>query len=192
MMRGLVYLLLAAYGVTAAGADLGRLFFTPTQRAALDGARKQNVQTEIGNDNPQEAAPLPQNISINGVVRRSDGKTTVWVNNRAITERQSNSVNIVPYKNSNRVKLTTPDSGHSIDLKVGQTVELTTGAIAEGTSHPVPATTQNGSVTAAGANGPSAVQQAAPSGASGPTRPETATRNRPVPATDPDEPNSGQ
>jgi len=135
MMRRLALLLLALYGATAVGAELGRLFFTPAQRATLDNARKQNVRTEIGNDNPDAASSaLPQNIIVNGLVRRSDGKNTVWVNNRPITERQSSGVDVVTDRNANRVKLTVPDSGHSVDLKVGQTLDLDSGAVEEGYS----------------------------------------------------------
>jgi hypothetical protein len=161
MMRGLLFLLLAAVYGTAAGAELGRLFFTPAQRATLDSARKQNVRTEIGNDNPEEATPLPQNITINGMIRRSDGKTTVWVNNRAVTEQQPNGVNVVPYKNDNRVKLTAPDSGHSVDLRVGQTLELNSGTIQEGSSHP--ATSPNENNTPANGTNSTSTNQKAPS-----------------------------
>jgi hypothetical protein len=117
---------------TAAGADLGRLFFTPAQRATLDNARKQNIRIEIGSENPQAAAPVARNISVNGVVRRSDGKSTVWINNRAVTDRQTGGIGVSPGKNDSRVKLTVPESGRSVDLKVGQSVEIVSGTIEEG------------------------------------------------------------
>jgi len=192
MKRGLLLLLLAAgYGTAAAGAELGRLFFTPAQRAALDSARKQNVRTELGNDNPQETAPLPQNITINGLIRRSDGKTTVWVNNRAVTEQQPNGVNVVPYKNDNRVKLTTPDSGHSVDLKVGQTLELNSGTVQEGSA---PSTAASGQNTApvSGTNSPQAAQQAAPPAPPGPKESNRAPQSKSSAAAEQDEPNNGQ
>jgi len=115
----------------AAGADLGRLFFTPEQRATLDNARKQNIRSEIGSENEQQAAPVPQNISVNGVVRRSDGKSTVWINNRAVTDRLTGGISVSTGKNDGRVKLTMPESGRSVDLKVGQTVEIVSGTIEE-------------------------------------------------------------
>ncbi|MBI4191566.1 MAG: hypothetical protein HY525_13635 [Betaproteobacteria bacterium] len=119
-----------------AAADLGRMFFTPAQRATLDNARKQNIRIEIGSDNEQAAAPapapVPQNISVNGLVRRSDDKSTVWLNNRAVSEPHTGGINVSPGKNDNRVKLSMPESGRSIDLKVGQTVEIVSGTIQEG------------------------------------------------------------
>lgn len=128
----LVIIALVLFGAhTASGADLGRMFFTPAQRATLDNARKQNLRIEIGTANAEPAAPVPQNLSVNGVVRRSDGKSTIWLNNRAVTEPQAGGVNVVTGKNDNRVKLTDPESGRSVDLKVGQTVEIVSGTIQE-------------------------------------------------------------
>ncbi len=67
----LLFVLLAA-ALPAKGEALGRLFFTPAERAALDRQRllgAQEVQAE-------QAATL----SINGIVRSSGGTTTVWIN----------------------------------------------------------------------------------------------------------------
>jgi hypothetical protein len=116
---------------TAMSADLDRMFFTPAQRATLDNARKQNLRIEIGTANVQPAAPVAQNLSVNGIVRRSDGKSTIWLNNRAVTEPHAGGINVVTGKNDNRVKLTDPESGRSVDLKVGQTVEIVSGTIQE-------------------------------------------------------------
>jgi hypothetical protein len=127
----MVALLLFCAG-TAVSADLGRMFFTPEQRATLDNARKKNLRIEIGTDNVQPpAAPVPQNLSVNGIVRRSDGKSTIWLNNRAVIEPRADGINVVTGKNDNRVKLTDPASGRSVDLKVGQTVEILSGTIQE-------------------------------------------------------------
>ena len=122
---------------TAASADLGRMFFTPTQRATLDNARKPNIRGEVGSDNAQ-AAPVPQNVSVNGVVQRSDGKSTIWLNNRPVAEPQAGGINVMPSKNDNRVKLTVPKSGRSVELKVGQSVEIVSGTIEEGYSRRSP------------------------------------------------------
>jgi hypothetical protein len=114
-----------------AAADLGRIFFTPAQRATLDNARKLNIRSEVGSENGQ-ATPMPQNVSVNGVVRRSDGKSTVWINNRALSAPQTGGINVSTGKTGDRVKLTVPESGRSVDLKVGQTVEIVSGTIEEG------------------------------------------------------------
>ena len=134
MTMRLTAIVLMLCASAAANADFGRLFFTPAQRATLDNARKQNIRIEIGSDNEQAAAPVPQNVSVNGVVRSSDGKSTVWLNNRAVTGKNAGGLNVSINKNDSRVKLSVPESGRSVDLKVGQTVEIVSGTIAEGYS----------------------------------------------------------
>ena len=115
---------------TAAAAELGRLFFTPAQRATLDTLREKNIGAEAATAK-EPAPPLPQNVTLDGVVRRSDGKNTVWLNSRAVTAPKAGGIGVSTGKNDNRVKLTVPESGRSIDLKVGQTAEIVSGTIAE-------------------------------------------------------------
>ena len=131
--RALLLLALLSMANTASAAELGRMFFTPAQRATLDNARKQNIRAEIGNENEQQptAAPVPQNVSVNGVIRRSDGKNTIWLNNRIVNEQQPGGMNATLGKADNRVRLNVPDSGRNLDLKVGQTVEIVSGTIEE-------------------------------------------------------------
>jgi len=54
----------------------GRLFYTPAQRAQLEAARARNV-TQVRQAVP-DVAPPP--VRFDGVVIRSDGKTTRWIN----------------------------------------------------------------------------------------------------------------
>ena len=138
--RLLALIVLMAGAGTAAGAEFGRMFFTPAQRAALDSFRKQNIQSAIviedDRDKDLVVAPPPpsgpEHMSVGGMVRRSDGKNTAWINNRAVEAGQPGGVNVAPGKNDNRVKLTAPQSGRSFELKVGQTVDVTSGTIEEG------------------------------------------------------------
>ena len=136
--RRLALIILMAGAGTAAGAEYGRLFFTPAQRAALDSFRNQNIQSAVVVEDDRDkdlVAPPPsgpEHMSVSGVIRRSDGKNTVWINNRAVDAGQPGGVNVVPGKNDNRVKLTAPQSGRSFELKVGQSVEVLSGTIEEG------------------------------------------------------------
>jgi hypothetical protein len=132
--RAAMLLALLMMAGAARAAELGRMFFTPAQRDTLDNARKQNIRVEIGTDEEQTtttAAPVPQNVSVNGVIRRSDGKNTIWLNNRAVSERQPGGISAAIGKSDNRVRLRVPESGRSVDLKVGQTVEIVSGTIEE-------------------------------------------------------------
>jgi hypothetical protein len=131
--RALLLLALLSIANMASAAELGRMFFTPAQRATLDNARKQNIRVEIGTESEQQpaAAPVPQNVSVNGVIRRSDGKNTIWLNNRIVNEQQPGGMNATLGKTDDRVRLNVPDSGRNVDLKVGQTVEIVSGTIEE-------------------------------------------------------------
>ena len=163
MTARLIAIVLMIFAGAASAAELGRMFYTPAQRATLDNARKQNIRVDIGNDSEQ-AAPVPQNMSVNGVVRRSDGKNTVWMNNRIVADRNVAGVGVVPSRNDNRVKLTVPDSGRSVDLKVGQTIEIVSGRIEESYARrvaPNPETPSADKPVAAGADASKAQTPAA-------------------------------
>ncbi|MDD5249612.1 MAG: hypothetical protein PHY45_11535 [Rhodocyclaceae bacterium] len=90
--------LLAAGSAFAAGAEpLGRLFFTPAQRALLDRQRQGGSVEQA----PEAVARL------DGIVARADGKTTVWINGRpqrdagldaAATLRVGESINRVTHE----------------------------------------------------------------------------------------------
>ena len=51
-------------------AELGRLFFTPEQRAQLESGQQPDVDTH---DSPHE-------LSVNGIVQKHGGERTVWIN----------------------------------------------------------------------------------------------------------------
>jgi hypothetical protein len=115
---------------------LGRLFFTPAQRASLDVARSQRARTALATDEKtdQEATPVPQTITYSGVLRRSDGKTTVWINNQPVHDRESAGAAAIVgrVRPDGSVTLQVPQTGRSVILKPGQSVELLSGAVEEG------------------------------------------------------------
>jgi len=160
---------LVLFAGTASGAELGRLFFTPAQRATLDSARKQNIRIEFGDETAEQpaAAPVPQNISVNGMIRRSDGKDTVWINNRPVTDQGGNGLKVTTPKGSDRVRLSVPESGRSVDLKVGQSVEIVSGSVQENYSRRAAkpdanAAAPEGAATAPDKGAPPAAQAPAP------------------------------
>ncbi|MGH8700116.1 MAG: hypothetical protein ACREVR_02920 [Burkholderiales bacterium] len=124
----------AASAPAPAQERLGRLFFTPAQRASLDVARSQRARAALSTEKPeQEAAPVPQTITYSGVLRRSDGKTTVWINNQPVHDRESAGAAAIVgrVRPDGSVTLQVPQSGRSVILKPGQSVELLSGAVEE-------------------------------------------------------------
>lgn len=132
-MKPLTALLLLAFSQLAQAADpapIGRIFFSPEQRAQLDVLRTQKaVATQVRDE------PVPENVTYNGIVRRSDGKATVWINNEALTDtelRVKQSI-VGRIDRSGQILLQTPQvSGAAqLQLKVGQTAELLSGKVDE-------------------------------------------------------------
>lgn len=105
--------------VPAAAQDLGRLFFSPERRAALDRARQFNVQS-------QQQVAEGNTLSVDGVVRRSSGKRTVWVNGVAIHENSVTDVRVVGVSPRGTVSLVPGDQGIT-QIPVGTAINRSTG-----------------------------------------------------------------
>lgn len=119
-----------------AAEPMGRLFFTPAQRAQLDVARTQRARATLSTEKTEElqsAAPAPQTITYDGVVRRSDGKSTVWLNSRPLHDKNAASGPAIVgrVRADGGVSLQIPQSGRAVELKPGQSIELLSGAIEE-------------------------------------------------------------
>jgi hypothetical protein len=99
--------------------DLGRLFFTEEQRAALDARRKARVP-----DRPA-AAPVVASPTtrLDGFVKRSQGPSTVWVNGAPLQE------SVRPGERSVRVPV--GDSGTHVEMKPGETLDRGTGEVTD-------------------------------------------------------------
>ena len=112
---------------------LGRLFFTPAQRLSLDVTRTNRARTALSAERTEDTTPLVQTITYGGVVRRSDGKSTAWFNNRPFNDQElAEGANIVGrVRPDGSVTLRVPQSGRSVNLKPGQSVELLSGAVEE-------------------------------------------------------------
>lgn len=123
-------------GSALAQDKLGRLFFTPAERTSLDNQRRialdelnRPVRKEREPDLPK--APPPKMFTLNGVVRRSDGETTIWVNNQAAHDG-FRDMDVLPGSISREaVAVQLPGSGRRVKLKVGQTVDSMTGRVEE-------------------------------------------------------------
>jgi hypothetical protein len=138
MIRTAGFLLWVAAGTAGAAQPavqpIGRLFFTPAERAQLDVARaNKRVAEPPAGKSAEPPRPETQIITYNGIVRRSDGKATLWLNSRAADEKEALSG--LPVSGRVRpdggVTLQVPNSGGTIDLRVGQRAELQTGRVSE-------------------------------------------------------------
>jgi hypothetical protein len=101
-------LLCVALGlISLAQADeLGRLFFSKEERKQLDQHQTLRVAGKDG------ASEQPHSIVVNGIIQRSDGSRTAWINGKA----QQNA----PGKNLTTVPVTAPGKSESTEVKVGQ------------------------------------------------------------------------
>jgi hypothetical protein len=121
LLPGLIGLAVLAPACAADAPELGRLFFTPEKRAALERQRAFNIQ---------EAQTLQGNtMSLDGVVYRSGGKSTVWINQQAQNENESarTGVSAVVSPKSPGSALLAPGEEPPAQLKVGETINRATG-----------------------------------------------------------------
>lgn len=101
-------------GVAAEAQQLGRLFLTPQEREALDRKRAANTA--------EETVPKEPSVTVNGVVRRSSGKTTTWING-------------VPHDDAHRPspsgRVAVESGTATVGVKVGQTLDRSSGAVTD-------------------------------------------------------------
>lgn len=118
---------LLANGVAAQESPtrLGRLFMTPEWRAHLERQRQLNRQ---------ETRSLEGGaMRLDGVVVRSSGKATVWVNNRPQTESaRDTGVLATPARQQPGRATLAPGAETPADLKVGETINRATRETAGG------------------------------------------------------------
>jgi hypothetical protein len=102
------------------GGGLGRLFFTPERRQSLDRQRQLNLQNVQASEE--------QTLTINGVVLRSSGKRTAWINGVAQNENDTASGIAVTPQRRNPGRLTVrPGESAATDARVGETINRSTG-----------------------------------------------------------------
>lgn len=126
---------------------LGRLFTTPEQRSVLNEIRTQaqfaepelepepEPQTSNVTVTEQESTgPSIANLTINGVVRRRGGRTTVWVNGREIDRGDVTREGVLvesATRRSGDVRLRLPSGTETIALRPGQKIDIRTGTVLE-------------------------------------------------------------
>ena len=110
--------------------ELGRLFLTPERRAALERQRQLNIQET---QQVIEGATL----TVSGVVQRSGGKATTWVNGAPQDDQNTATGVRVEIDRSNPARTTVVAGEESpASLKVGEAINRatreTTSGVGEG------------------------------------------------------------
>lgn len=111
-LAGLLLALGAAASPLLADEALGRLFFTPERRQALERQRLYNIQdTSHATEEPV--------VTLNGIVRRSSGKGSAWINGMVQHDREDISGLQVRPDGRNPGRATLKDLGNDSSTSLG-------------------------------------------------------------------------
>ena len=119
MRRLLTVMALAVVSTPCMPQELGRLFFTPDERATLDARRKARVP-----DKPAAVVVASPTTKLDGYVKRSGGPSTVWVNGEPVPESGGDGPRIGP-----RVSIPVGEAGRRAALKPGEVLDRGTGEV---------------------------------------------------------------
>jgi hypothetical protein len=108
---------------TCRAQELGRLFFTPEQREALDARRKARVP-----DKPAAAVVATPTLRLDGFVKRSGGRSTVWVNGESVNDSAPGEAPRIGSDGS-RVSVNVGESTKRIELKPGEVLDRGNGEV---------------------------------------------------------------
>ena len=110
-------------------ADWLRLFTTPQERAKLDKALEPppRITKSIKKSKPSGPQP-PRYITFNGLVKYSQGRSTVWINGHNDLNQPGFKVKLNDSTQST-VSIHLPNTKQPILLKPGQTVDTLDGTI---------------------------------------------------------------
>lgn len=106
----LALLLALSIASSTQASGLGRLFFTPEQRAQLEHERARNATAEDGSSSSV--------LTINGIVQRHGGARTVWIN--GVAQNAGNSDERSP----EALPVSVSGQLHPVKVKVGQKLIL--------------------------------------------------------------------
>jgi hypothetical protein len=140
---GALVLILAGAAPPAEAQRLGRLFTSVDERAHLDELRYQAQfatpqpapePAAAATSAPEQAAPDVSSLTVNGIVRGSSGRGTVWVNGNQIerggTTREGIQVNTAG-AGGRSVRARLPSGVDTIEIKPGQKIDVIHGVVLE-------------------------------------------------------------
>lgn len=149
ILMGLFISLLVVQAHAEANGQFGRLFSKPNERNNLNIVRQNQklkaiiAQETLKLEETSEPVPLelPAPITLQGYVKRSDGASTLWINNQAVQEdstvdnvkigRLSRHGSSKKGANTEGVEVKISANGKHIRLKAGQMYEPETNQIIE-------------------------------------------------------------
>lgn len=126
-----------SFSIPVSAQNLGRLFFTPAERADMDRMR---AKYKPGEKIPEitkeemivEESEAPKQLVVNGFVKRSSGNNTTWINQepRLVSNNSQNIIVQQKMAQAPKVSVSLP-TGKRLKLKAGQSVDLETGKVRE-------------------------------------------------------------
>jgi len=124
LARSLAFVAVLLGAGPAAAQELGRLFFTPEQRAALDARRAARLP-----DKPTVARESPT-TRVDGYVARSSGRTTVWVDGEALADgAQPDGLRVRRNRDTGKVTVTFGEQARRVEMRVGESLDRSTGDV---------------------------------------------------------------
>ncbi|MDD3815006.1 MAG: hypothetical protein PHZ02_10205 [Desulfocapsaceae bacterium] len=137
-LRALLILLICFSFPTVTGADtLGRLFFTPQDRVYLEQLRWASPESlPLIPEQQQEKGTSPDSnpatITLDGMVKRSKGAQTVWLNGVSYNRKHlPANVRLPQPFTPEKIELRVKEKGKSYPLRPGQTLDIDSGQISE-------------------------------------------------------------
>jgi len=116
----LLFFILGSCGEICMAQELGRLFFPPEQRQALDQRRRARVP-----DRPNTPVVVSPTTRMDGYVQRRGGKSTVFVNGEPLPE----SAPEAPRISGGRATVNVGETGARAGLKPGEVLDRGTGEV---------------------------------------------------------------
>jgi hypothetical protein len=117
LIAGFLALALVLPARMAMSEELGRLFFSPGQRQELERRRSLNIQATV--------ITREDLVNATGVVTRSSGKSTIWLNGRPQDDVRKG-------QEPSRITVELGDGQPPVSLKVGETLEMGKGQSKDG------------------------------------------------------------
>ena len=117
-----------------AAENLGRFFSTPAERAAIDEARSVYEYGKVIVPQKAAAAPVVEQVTINGVVVRSSGHNASWINGTSIAsgDMTPEGVRVETLDRSGgTVRIIMPNGLDTVSLKPGQQINVVKGSVQE-------------------------------------------------------------